>query len=164
MRSRVVRLCFRVKGFLKSDTLSLPFVFSSLKNRRIDRLLSSTSTSSTSSSSLSPLSHGLLLLDLSLLRRISLPLLSSHPSISSRKGKNGKRVAKRLRELWIEDLKELEEVGGLNEKDGVYQSGGTKIPNGNAVGRGVVDVGMGYFNRRTAVERMWNSWGSILSL
>lgn len=86
-----------------------------------------------------------------------MPLLRSHPSLSRLGGKDAKRVAKRLRELWIEDLKELENLAGDVEK------GGRKAGVGN-VGIGNKGLGIGYFKRRAAVERMWNSWGSVLSL
>ncbi|PWN52161.1 NCA2-domain-containing protein [Violaceomyces palustris] len=130
--------------------------------RRIDQLLSKpvawsaskstlASAASSSPSSLPPLTHGLLLLDLSLLRSSSGELL-----LSAAKG--NKSLAKRLQRQFLDDVRELE-VGGaaslLDEEPGV-QSSGPQAP--------VSGVGIGYWSRRATVERMWRSWGGVFSL
>jgi nuclear-control-of-ATPase protein 2 len=101
--------------------------------RRIDRLLADPMLTSTS---LPPLTQGLLLLDLSLLRSLS-PLLLSQVS----RGRKG--TAKRLRVEFLQDVRDLE---FSNDEVDVSQ------------------VGLGWHARRAAVDRMWKSWGSVISL
>lgn len=103
--------------------------------RRIDRLLADPML--TSSTSLPPLTQGLLLLDLSLLRSLS-PLLLSQVS----RGRKG--TVKRLRVEFLQDVRDLE--FSHDDMEAVSQ------------------VGLGWHARRAAVDRMWKSWGSVISL
>lgn len=105
--------------------------------RRIDRLLADPQLNS---GSLPPLTQGLLLLDLSLLRNLS-PLLLSQVS----RGRKG--TAKRLRIEFLRDVRDLE-------------SSGVSGPSPSSVS----NVGLGWHARRAAVDRMWKSWGSVMSL
>lgn len=95
--------------------------------RRIDRLLAQQAT---------PRNHGLLLLDLALLRDASAPLL--------RAATQGNRaLAKRLHRLFIQDVRDLESTQPQLAKH---------------------EPGLGQSTRRAAVERMWRSWGGVLQL
>lgn len=109
--------------------------------RRIDRLLADPMLTS---GPLPPLAQGLLLLDLSLLRTLS-PLLLSQVS----RGKKG--TAKRLRMEFLQDVRDLESSGDLSLE---------ASPSSSSVSH----VGLGWHARRAAVDRMWKSWGSVMSL
>lgn len=112
--------------------------------RRIDRLLADPALTS---GPLPPLTQGLLLLDLSLLRNLS-PLLLSQVS----KGRKG--TAKRLRTEFLQDVRDLES-SGISSSQTIKS--GTSSPVIN-------QVGLGWHARRAAVDRMWKSWGSVMSL
>ncbi|KAN0066216.1 Nuclear control of ATPase protein 2 [Thecaphora frezii] len=124
--------------------------------RRIDHLLStpplppSSSSSSSANSTLPPLQHGLMLLDLDLLRSASYPLLVA--------ASNGNRhIAKRLHRQFLQDVRDLEASGSQPPQE---QEGRVRY---DAV-QSVVQPGLGYWSRRAAVERMWRSWSGILRI
>jgi nuclear-control-of-ATPase protein 2 len=112
--------------------------------RRIDRLLANPELTS---GPLPPLTQGLLLLDLSLLRSLS-PLLLSQAS----KGRKG--TAKRLRSEFLRDVRDLESSG--ISKQGIQSGASTPLT--------LSQVGLGWHARRAAVDRMWRSWGSVMNL
>lgn len=58
---------------------------------------------------------------------------------------------KRLRQLFIEDVRDMEKAGAASESD---------------VGKGgnADETGVGYMMRRAAVETMWRSWGPLFTL
>lgn len=105
--------------------------------RRIDKLLADPLLTA---GPLPPLTQGLLLLDLSTLRNLS-PLLLSQVS----KGRKG--TAKRLKREFLEDVRDLEFSG-----DSISTSSS------------VTQVGLGWHARRASVDRMWKSWGSVITL
>ncbi|EPQ32312.1 uncharacterized protein PFL1_00508 [Pseudozyma flocculosa PF-1] len=115
--------------------------------RRIDHLLSSPSSTH---STLPPLNHGLMLLDLSLLRSSSYPLL-----LSASKG--NKHLAKRLQRQFLHDVRDLESSNlprARREQSERQEERGTSLVD--------QQPGLGYWSRRAAVERMWRSWGGII--
>ncbi|PWN89877.1 NCA2-domain-containing protein [Acaromyces ingoldii] len=112
--------------------------------RRIDRLLAGEGDEGEQQAGgdqdVSALTQGLLLLDLATLRRASPTLLASV-------SKGRKATAKRLRRQLLQDIRDLEQGGGSGKGANV----------GSA-------VGLSWLRRRAAVDRMWKSWGGILSL
>lgn len=112
--------------------------------RRIDRLLAGEGDEGEQQvggdQDVSALTQGLLLLDLATLRRASPTLLASV-------SKGRKATAKRLRRQFLQDVRDLEQGGGTGKGANV----------GSA-------VGLSWLRRRAAVDRMWKSWGGILSL
>jgi nuclear-control-of-ATPase protein 2 len=110
--------------------------------RRIDRLLADPTLSV---GPLPPLTQGLMLLDLTLLRKLA-------PQIVAQAAGNGtgKRATrgKRLRAEFLHDVRDLE-----------MNSGGD-----NSALQATATPGLGWHARRAAVDRMWKSWGGFISL
>lgn len=113
--------------------------------RRIDRLLAGTDLAS---GPLPPLTQGLLLLDLALLRRLAPQLVAQAAGAGS--GNRGTR-SKRLRAEFLSDIRDLESCNDqfISQQSTVES---TAMP------------GLGWHARRAAVDRMWKSWGHFMSL
>lgn len=119
--------------------------------RRIDRLLADTDLAS---GPLPPLTQGLLLLDLALLRRLAPQLVAQAAGAGS--GNRGTR-AKRLRAEFLNDIRDLESSNdkSVSQRQEARQSSTVEA---NAM------PGLGWHARRAAVDRMWKSWGHFMSL
>ncbi|MCO5613828.1 hypothetical protein L7F22_068106 [Adiantum nelumboides] len=116
--------------------------------RRIDRLLADTDLAS---GPLPPLTQGLLLLDLALLRRLAPELVAQAAGAGS--GNRGTR-SKRLRAEFLSDIRDLE---SSNDKSTSRQRQSSTV-------EASVMPGLGWHARRAAVDRMWKSWGHFMSL
>lgn len=147
--------------------------------RRIDRLLSlppsgeaydgsdnqhSSSGAGAGATPLPALTQGLLLLDLSLLRAISTPLLSRASGSAS--------TSKRLRREFLQDVRDLEGAGqghGRHHSHGQSREmrggAGGRREGGSGAGAGAQSqTGLGWEARKAAMERMWRSWSSLFSV
>lgn len=124
--------------------------------RRVDRLLADPALSV---GALPPKTQGLLLLDLALLRRLAPQLVAQVASGSG--GSGGRRGAKgkRLRTEFLRDVRDLESGTTAGRP-----LGGDQQSSPQSALEASAATGLGWHARRAAVDRMWKSWGSVLSI
>ncbi len=115
--------------------------------RRIDRLLAAVPGQGSlgGESTNDAKTHGLLLLDLALLRAAAAPLIAGAASASGRKG-----VRRSLQAHFLEDVRELETLQRRNAPSSLSGS--------------VADVGLVWHSRRATLDRMWRSFGPLFAL
>ncbi|KAK0556521.1 Nuclear control of ATPase protein 2 [Tilletia horrida] len=132
--------------------------------REIDRLLSTAQneqsqgkgTNNDPTAALDPLTHGLLLLHLSFLRSAATPLTASYARVFTPHVRQRKATAKRLRQAFLQDIRELEGVAA-----GVVGVGSKTALGSGGYSEGGV-VGVGWQVRRVTIQRMWTSWQGLL--
>ncbi|KAK0548129.1 Nuclear control of ATPase protein 2 [Tilletia horrida] len=134
--------------------------------REIDRLLSTAQneqsqgkgTNNDSTAALDPLTHGLLLLHLSFLRSAATPLTASYARVFTPHVRQRKATAKRLRQAFLQDIRELEGVAagvvGVESKTALGSGSGDSSAGGA--------IGLGWQVRRVTIQRMWTSWQGLL--
>lgn len=120
--------------------------------RRIDRLLADTDLTS---GPLPPLTQGLLLLDLTLLRKLAPQLVAQAAGAGS--GNRATR-SKRLRAEFLNDIRDLENFNHKATSQQRKEGQPTSALDSTAMS------GLGWHARRAAVDRMWKSWGHFMSL
>lgn len=127
--------------------------------RRIDRLLADPELAT---GPLPPLTQGLLLLDLALLRKLA-PQLVAQAAGGAENGKRGTR-AKRLRAEFLCDVRDLETPPSSSSSSMPKSSSAAPDGRRESTVEASAMPGLGWHARRAAVDRMWKSWGTFMSL